>query len=353
MATRDDMEFLAVLVHRGRLTKESAAAVLRANAAGSGSVDECLVAFGHFTEAEVYKLRKGGGDEAPEVPGHEVFERIGIGATANVHRARDKQSDRMVALKILHPHLASDAAYRDRFVAEGKLLLDLNHPSIVKGYRAARFTPRGGGETVYLISMEYIQGKTLLEHLNDRKTFDEDAALQIILNVARALEYLRSRGIVHRDVKPGNLMIDQNHQVKLIDLGFATEQEGANGAGDASQSDTTVGTVHYLSPEQARGEHDVDIRSDIYSLGVTLFHLTVGDLPFHGEAPSDVIRKHVLETLSSPALKSRKISSQLQYFIEKMMAKEREIRFADPAELITYIERITEGRRSAQFRPKN
>ena len=199
--------------------------------------------------------------------------------------------------------------------------------------------------------MELVRGKTLLEHLNAKKTFGEDAALAIIVDVAKALDYLRSRGIVHRDIKPGNLMIGEAGEVKLIDLGFAQKQDEARAA-DKKPSDSTVGTVHYLSPEQARGEEDLDVRSDIYALGVTLFHLTVGDLPFRGDAPSEVVRKHVLEELSSPALKSRGISPHLHYFIQKMMAKEREIRYESPQALVRDIEKTVAGKKSLEFKPR-
>ncbi|MFN0205925.1 MAG: serine/threonine protein kinase [Planctomycetota bacterium] len=346
--SRADMEFLAVLVHRGFLTKETAATVMRANSAGSGSVDECLVAFGHFTEDQIRKLRKSGGEERPEVPGHDVYERIGAGATANVYRAKEKQSGREVALKILLSNLALDSNARERFLAEGKLLMDLQHPSIVKGYRVAHFIPRDGGDPVFLLSMEIVKGKTLLENLGEKRVFDEDSALRIIIDVAKGLEYLKTKGIVHRDIKPGNLMIGESGEVKMIDLGFAQEKTDAS---DKAASDTTVGTVHYLSPEQARGDA-LDVRSDIYALGVTLFHLTIGDLPFQGDAPSEVVRKHVLEELSSPALKGRRTSSQLHYFITKMMAKEREIRYSDPEQLIKDIERTTAGKKSLEYKPK-
>lgn len=347
MPKREDVEFLAMLVHRGLLPREAVPAVLRASEAGSGTVDECLVAFGHFTDVKVRELRASGGEERPEVPGHEVHERLGLGATANVYRARERQSGREVALKVLHSNLAGDATARERFVAEGRLLMDLDHPSIVKGYKTAHFTPRSGGDPVYLISMELVRGRTLLEHLSNRMVFDEDTALSIIMDVAKALEYLRSRGIVHRDIKPGNLMIGANGEVKMIDMGFAMEQRDGS---TKSASDSTVGTVHYISPEQARGEDDLDVRSDIYALGVTLFHLTVGKLPFEGDAPSEIVRKHVVEQLESPEMKKRNFSPFLHYYISKMMAKERDIRYSSPSELIADIERTTRGRKTAEFK---
>src|SRR5262245_47470184 len=261
MANQADVEFLARMVHRGLISKDAVRQVLAANDAGSGTVDECLVAFGHMSAERVTELRRTGGEEIPEVPGHDVLEKVGYGGTSNVYRAKEKSAGREVALKILMPELAADPTARDRFIAEGKLLVELDHPAIVKGYRVAHFVPRGGGDPVYLVSMEFVRGKTLLEHLGAQKTFDEDSSLGIIVDVAKALEYLRMRGIVHRDIKPGNVMIGPRHEVKLIDLGFAQR-----GGGGAPASDTTVGTIHYLSPEQARGESDLDVRSDIYSL---------------------------------------------------------------------------------------
>jgi serine/threonine-protein kinase len=346
MPRQDELEFIAQLVHQGLLTKEVATAVCRANDAGSGTIDECLIAFAHWPAEKVAELRRSRGVELPDVPGHRVVEKIGVGATANVYRAVEK-TGREVALKVLHSGLSSSDLTRERFLAEGKLLMELAHPAIVKGYRVAHYTPRDGGAPVYLLSMELVKGKTLLEHLSAKRTFAEEPALAIIVDVAKALDYLRERGIVHRDIKPGNLMIGQGGEVKMIDLGFARTKDAAR-----DPSDTTVGTVHYLSPEQARGEDDLDVRSDIYALGVTLFHLTIGDLPFTGDAPSEVVRKHVLQELSSPALKSRGVSPHLHYFIQKMMAKEREIRYSTPRDLIADIERTMAGKRAVEFRPR-
>ncbi|MBL8693100.1 MAG: serine/threonine protein kinase [Planctomycetes bacterium] len=360
MPSREELEFLALLVHRGKLTHEQAGEAMREAQSAQARLDSTLIRLGWFTREKLEELRKNDGEDLPDVPGHIVIERIGIGGTARVYRARERQSSRdlggreaggrEVALKILNPELALDALARERFIAEGRLLCDLDHPSIVKGYRVAHFTPRSGGDPVYLLSMELVKGKTLLEHLHAKQSFDEDTALAAVLAAARGLDYLRSRGIVHRDIKPGNLMIGEGGVVKLIDLGFA--QSSAAETAASAPADTTVGTVHYLSPEQARGEGDLDVRSDIYSLGVTLFHLVVGELPFQGEAPSEVIRKHVLEGLSSPALKGRRISPHVHYFIEKMMAKEREIRYGSPSELIRDIERTTAGKKSADFKPR-
>jgi serine/threonine-protein kinase len=179
-------------------------------------------------------------------------------------------------------------------------------------------------------------------------TFNEDAALYIILQAARALEFMRTQNILHRDIKPGNIMLTRENTVKLIDLGFATIVGGETGG----ESDSTLGTVQYISPEQARGQTDLDVRSDIYSLGATLYQLVVGELPFSGEDSEEIMAKQILESLSSPALKNRgKISPHMHYFIEKMMAKEREIRYQSPLELIEDIENTIRGKKTLTYRP--
>jgi serine/threonine-protein kinase len=192
--------------------------------------------------------------------------------------------------------------------------------------------------------MEYIEGRTLLELLDDGQEFDEKAALRVVLEMAAVLEYLATEGVVHRDLKPGNIMLSQDGALKLIDLGFA-----AQGDEPAEQDESTVGTVAYISPEQARGGAAGDVRSDIYSLGVTLFHLAVGRLPFDGSDDREVLRMQVMEALSSPELKGRGLSHHLHYFIEKMMAKDVEARYQSWSELEKDIRAQLEGHASLDY----
>src|SRR5262249_18011198 len=153
--------------------------------------------------------------------------------------------------------------------------------------------------------MEYVAGDSLLDLMRKGMTFHEDAALYIVLQAARALEYMRSRGVLHRDIKPGNLLLKHDNTAKLIDLAFAALIAGSDAPAEAG--DTTLGTIHYISPEQARGQTDLDVRSDIYSLGATLYQLVLGKLPFEADDNRDVLAKHILEALSSSELKSRHI----------------------------------------------
>ncbi len=351
-----DVEFLAALVHRGQLAREEAERCLALLRSGTSPLDEVLVEEGWFAPEEVARLRRTRGGALPEIPGYVLEERIGVGGTSEVFRAKEKAGGRAVALKILHPHLVPDLVARDRFVREARLLETLQHENIVKAFRVARArsaTPRVAAlagapptQDLYFISLELVPGPTALELLESRGPLPEEDALFLVLQVARALEYLRSKGVVHRDVKPGNVLVAPGNRIKLIDLGFASRPGAPSGL---DRRTSTSGTASYLSPEQARGEDALDARSDIYSLGVTLYHLVVGSLPFTGANDEEVVRKQVQESLRSSALKGRRISPHVHYFIEKMMAKEKEIRYQSPSALLADIEAQIAGRKSLDF----
>jgi serine/threonine-protein kinase len=172
------------------------------------------------------------------------------------------------------------------------------------------------------------------ERIDSEGPFDERLALYVIRETAKALTYLDHRGVVHRDIKPGNILITEDGTVKIIDLGLAKLRRGM---AEDSAAGVTVGTVEYLSPEQARGLTDVDIRSDVYSLGVTLYHMLTGEVPFKGESSEEVIAKQVLQALDAAALKTRKVSAFAHFLLQKMTAKDRGDRFQHPTEVIKEI----------------
>ncbi|TAH38928.1 MAG: serine/threonine protein kinase [Planctomycetota bacterium] len=321
----NDQEFLALLVHRGFLDKAQALRVLART--DNDGFEPALAGETRWDASRIAYLRRTRAMSEPDIPGYVVERRLGAGGTSEVFAARCKADGRAVALKILRPALAADPLAVRRFLDEARLLQRLTHPAIVRGARVFKFMD------TYVLEMERVSGRTLDEHLADGRTFDEDTALSLVMQVASALEYMRQQGVVHRDLKPGNLMIDGAGRVKIIDLGFAGR--GLEGRADAC---STLGTPAYLSPEQARGQDDLDCRSDIYSLGATLYHLVIGRLPFEGGDDSEILRKQVLEGLNGAALKGRSVSPSLHYFIQKMMAKEREVRYPTPAELTEDIE---------------
>jgi len=351
MDDAQDLKLLAQLVHRGALDRATAEALLREAQSTRRKPLELAVAKGCFTRERLEFLRRVEGEDVPELPGFDMVGVAGRGGTAIVLRARERKSGRDVAVKVLRRELEGDAKARAAFLREAKLLIGLRHENIVAGEKVGTV----GGRLLFL--QEFVDGRSLLDLLKEGKAFGEDAALYIVLQVARALRYLAANGVVHRDVKPANVLITARNEIKLIDLGFAASMGEASPAGGAGEGGgeapaaTTVGTVAYISPEQARGQSDLDVRSDIYSLGATLYQLVVGELPFTGQDNQEVLAAQILASLSSEALKSRRISPHMHYFIEKMMAKEREVRYQTPDELIADIEEQIRGKKSAEYRP--
>ena len=313
-----ELQLLAMLVHRGLVDAAAARAAMQ-----SGDVRGWLVANGKCTAAQWAQWVATAAGTRPQLSRYEVGELIGEGGTARVFRAVDRTDGRTVALKVLRPEMTKNAAQVEAFVREARLLLELQHEHIVRGYRVAK-----EGD-VFFFAMEELPGRCLQDQLRDSGRLDEETALEITVEVASALGALHARGLVHRDVKPGNVIWSEERGAVLIDLGFAVPRAAQSGG---TESAKTAGTVHYIAPEQAKGG-ELDVRADIYALGATLYHLVTGSLPFEGNSSEEVLRKQVLESLSGERIRALNLSPQLHYFIEKMMAKEREIRFQDPAQL--------------------
>ena len=308
----NDTQFLALLVHRGHLARSEAESLIAGLREG-GELDELLRERLGWDAAHVARLRRTRAGEEPEIPGYELHGRLGSGGTSDVFRALEKKSGRIVALKVLNAASTRDEATRSAFVKEARLLERLSHPGIVRGYGVAK------SGTTYFSILECVEGSTLQELLDQGQRFPEERGFGIVLAAAEVLAYLAENQVLHRDVKPGNIMLDHNANVKLIDLGFADRER--------------AGTKEYVSPEVASGGAS-DMRSDIYSLGVTLFQLVIGRLPFEGATDEDLLRKHIGEKLSSPELKGLGHSPHLQYLVHKMMAKEAGVRYQSWSELI-------------------
>jgi serine/threonine-protein kinase len=336
MSHQDDSRFLALLVHRGYLTRGLAEPLLAPMKAGQG-LDGLLERELGWDGERIQLLRRTRAGEQPEIKGIEVLGLLGSGGTADVFRVQERKSGRVIAMKVLNRRCTEDKAQLDAFVREARLLEKLDHPGLVRGYGVNR-----SGET-YLCRQELVEGDTLLEILDKGKAFPEEQALKIILSVAEVLEYMASKDLVHRDVKPGNIMLGPGGEVKLIDLGFCAR------SADRNPDDSAVGTVAYLDPSQAEGGACADIRSDIYSLGVTLFQLVVGHLPFEGEGDEDTLRKAVMENLKSPELKSKDFSPHLHFIIEKMMAKDADVRFQSWPDFLSEVRGQIKGFQDLDF----
>ena len=322
------LKLLAVLVHRGLVAGDVAR-----SAVASGDPGRFLVEHGVCSAAQWEQWLRTEGGVRPVLSRYDVGELLGEGGVGRVFAALDKVDNRRVALKVLRAELARDAAATERFIREAKLLQELEHGNLVKGYRVAR-----EGESIFF-AMELLTGRCLQDVLAESGRLDEETALQIVVDIAGALQALHARGLVHRDVKPGNIQWSPERGAVLIDLGFAVPGRESTGG------ETTAGTVHYIAPEQARGSDHLDVRADIYALGATLYHLTTGALPFPGRTSEEVLAKQVLESLSGERIRALRLSPQLHYFLEKMMAKDPAMRFQDPPQLQQEIRTFLDQRR--------
>ena len=257
---------------------------------------------------------------------YEIRERIGVGGMARVYKGWDANLDRTVAIKILHEHLAEDSSFKERFEREAKLIASLNHPNIVQVYDFS--VVDDGGQMISYMVMPYIPGKTLKEILEELVARGErlphERMRDILFDIASALQYAHSRGMVRRDVKPANILFDEHGRAVLSDFGIARLVESAN----LTQEGATVGTPTYISPEQAAGL-PVDSRADLYALGVILYEMLAGEPPFTADTNLSIILKHMSDPVPSISEKMPASNSALDALIYKAMAKNPDDRHPD------------------------
>lgn len=262
---------------------------------------------------------------------YEIRQLIGRGGMAQVHVGNDTRLNRVVAIKILRQDLARDPVFQARFRREAQAAANLNHPAIVAVYDTGEETfTASDGATVQVpyIVMEYVEGHTVRELLTDGNPVPIDEAIEIVSGVLDALEYAHHQNLVHRDIKPGNVMITTTGKVKVMDFGIARALSDSQTT--MTQTDAVVGTAQYLSPEQARGEQ-VDARSDLYSTGCLLFELLTGKPPFKGDSAVAVAFQHVSQLPPLPSSIAPDIPPVLDRVVMKALAKNREERYADAA----------------------
>jgi serine/threonine protein kinase/beta-lactam-binding protein with PASTA domain len=287
-------------------------------------------------------MSNGGHSGEPHLVGgrYELGELLGRGGMAEVRKGTDTRLGRIVAIKRLRTDLASDATFQARFRREAQSSAALNHPSIVSVYDTGEEMTDHGIAQPYIV-MEYVAGRTLRDILREGRKILPERALELSSGVLSALDYSHRAGIIHRDIKPGNVMLTPSGDVKVMDFGIARAVSDASSTMTATAA--VVGTAQYLSPEQARGE-TVDSRSDVYSAGCLLYELLTGRPPFVGDSPVAVAYQHVREPATPPSQHDMDIPAALDAIVMKSLAKRVEDRYQSAAAMRSDIERYLAGR---------
>ncbi len=301
------------------------------------SLAKSLVTNHYVTKRQISRLRQIIEAERSDqkIPGYKVFGKLGSGAMATVFKARQLSLDRMVAIKVLPKKLSSNPQFIERFYAEGRSAAQLNHPNIVQAFDVGK-----AGDYHYFV-MEYVEGRTVYDDITKHKRFAESEAVDIVIQIAEALQHAHERDLVHRDVKPKNIMINREGVAKLADMGLAraiTDKDAAR-----AEEGKAFGTPYYISPEQIRGEQEIGPPADIYSLGATLYHMVTGAVPFEGKNPSAVMHKHLKAELVPPDHVNPKLGAGISEVIEMMMSKSRSKRYSNCKDLLVDLRAVKAG----------
>jgi len=274
--------------------------------------------------------------DVPEtIGGCRIEKKIGEGGMGSVYLGRHKTLDIPRAVKVLPKHIdLKDPEYSQRFFREARIAARLRHPNLVQVHEC------GAEEGYYYLIMDYVEGPTCRELVEQKGKLDWQEAVRITRQVAQGLEYAASKGIIHRDVTPGNIIIDSDGTARITDLGLAKETS-ADATG-LTRSGASLGTPYYMSPEQINSARDVDFRTDIYSLGATLYHMVCGKVPYTGTT-FEVMTKQVREPLPSPKIHVPELPDALCDVIRKMMAKAPDARYDDYQALISDLDKLLKG----------
>ncbi len=279
-----------------------------------------------ITPNQARRLMQAAAGPQNQITGYQLLERIGQGSMGIVYKARQISMNRLVAIKVLAPRFAQNREFIERFKREALLAAQLSSGNIVQAIDV--------GETngIHYFIMEFVEGVTVQHELEKGRVFDEKEALQVGVQIGQALEHAAKRGLVHRDIKPANILLGKDSVAKLADLGLARMTSDLSTI--KSETGRSVGTAYYISPEQIRGADDVDVRSDIYSLGATIYFMTTGRPPFPGATIAEQLQSHLHDPLVEPHYLNQKLSKGFGELIGYMMAKDRNNRYRRPADLV-------------------
>ncbi len=302
------------------------------------SMGELLVRKGYLTQSQCAELESALGEGGGiQIPGYQIVEKIAEGGMGTVYKARQISMDRLVGLKVLRKRFAAEADGRERFLREARAVAQLSHPNVVAGIDA------GVAGGVYYFVMEFLDGQSIEQVLRQRGRLPWAEATAITLQMARALAHAADHQIVHRDVKPGNIMLLADGTAKLADLGLARADSVIDSS--LTQSGMIVGSPAYLSPEQAAGDVVLDSRSDIFSLGLTYFEMIAGERAYQGTNPMSVMSALLLRDVPVDRLLALDAPGDVVAIIGKMTRRDRLGRYADPKPLLEDLQAVSDGRR--------
>lgn len=308
---------------------------------------EILIGRGFLTRSQFERLlalQREAVQKVTRIGPYDLIRKLGEGGMGAVYQARDTRSNQVVALKVLPRSRARDTTFLERFKAEVDAAFELDHPNIVRGLDF------GNADGYNFLVMEYVEGQDVYSLLEQKGRFSEKEALHILRQISSALDHIHGERLVHRDIKPENILVTSTGQAKLADMGLAVDKE-AQGRRRITKAGIAMGTPFYLSPEQIQGKTEIDIRSDIYSLGTTLYEMVTGKPPFDGETAAVVMMKHLNESVPSPHDIDRNISLDFCHVLEKMLAKDPAERYQNPAELLADLDLIAGGKHPQSVRP--
>ncbi|MBN1456657.1 MAG: serine/threonine protein kinase [Sedimentisphaerales bacterium] len=348
-STSQDTMFGRIVIEQRLCTDEELKQCIKElkNRTAPATLEDLMLEYGYITLTQADRVKntlRESKTAANQIPGYKVLGKLGSGAMAVVYKARQLSLDRVVAIKVLPKRFAEKPDYIRRFYKEGKLAAKLNHNNIVQAIDVGE----AGG--LYYFVMEYVEGKTLHDDLSRGVIFKEHDALEIVIQLAHALEHAHAQGMIHRDVKPKNVMINTAGIVKLADMGLARETSDLQAA--KNEQGKAFGTPYYIAPEQIRGEVNIDGRADIYALGATLFHMVTGRVPFEASTPSEVMKMHLKEPLTPPDHINTSLTAGISEVIEVMMAKKTKDRYSNMEELLIDLEAILNGQPPLRARQK-
>jgi len=301
------------------------------------SLVQLLVNNEYVTKRQIARLKQilDAERSGQKIPGFKIMGKLGAGAMATVFKAKQISLDRTVAIKVLPRKFSANNQFIERFYAEGRAAAQLNHPNIVQAFDVGK-----AGDYHYFV-MEFVDGRTVYDDIVKHKRYSEAEAIDIAIQTAEALQHAHERGLIHRDVKPKNIMINADGVAKLADMGLARAMSDKEAA--EAEAGKAFGTPYYISPEQIRGEKDVGPPSDIYSLGATLYHMVTGNVPFDGKNPSAVMHKHLKADLVPPDHVNPKLAAGISEVIEMMMAKDPRKRYQTAKDLLVDLRALRAG----------